>query len=135
MALCHELKQLLEAFPSSFPQLRVEQFEKDDDSNFHVDFVAAAGNLRATVYSIKPVDRLEAKVYKKGELRKSELLISHCFLENCRENHSCHRDDHVCCFCACRIRVDQAGQQSCAGRTPKSEHQSCTSFLSLFRPR
>jgi hypothetical protein len=78
VALCKELQALL-LLPDNWAQLRSEQFEKvelwfgvvfffaeenvqDDDRNSHVDFVAAAGNLRATVYGIKPVDRLEAKV-------------------------------------------------------------------------
>lgn len=37
------------------------QFEKDDDDNGHMDFVASASALRATVYSIEPADRLKTK--------------------------------------------------------------------------
>lgn len=40
----------------------VAVFEKDDDSNHHVDFVAAAANLRAAMYSIEEGDRLKVKV-------------------------------------------------------------------------
>ena len=36
-------------------------FEKDDDTNFHVDFIAAAANLRCTNYSIATADRLKVK--------------------------------------------------------------------------
>lgn len=36
-------------------------FEKDNEKNFHIDFIAAAANLRASVYSIPTVDRLRAK--------------------------------------------------------------------------
>ena len=32
-------------------------FEKDDDSNFHIDFINACANLRATNYEIKNCDR------------------------------------------------------------------------------
>ncbi len=32
-------------------------FEKDDDSNFHIDFINAAANLRASNYQIKNCDR------------------------------------------------------------------------------
>ena len=32
-------------------------FEKDDDSNHHMDFIVAASNLRATNYSIPTADR------------------------------------------------------------------------------
>lgn len=38
---------------SSIPNLCVADFEKDDDSNFHIDFIAAASNLRAWNYRIK----------------------------------------------------------------------------------
>eukprot|EP00331_Platyophrya_macrostoma_P003908 CAMPEP_0176411352 /NCGR_PEP_ID=MMETSP0127-20121128/3561_1 /TAXON_ID=938130 /ORGANISM="Platyophrya macrostoma, Strain WH" /LENGTH=1184 /DNA_ID=CAMNT_0017790943 /DNA_START=110 /DNA_END=3664 /DNA_ORIENTATION=+ len=37
-------------------------FEKDDDDNFHIDFITAAANLRAINYSIKPQDRLKVKM-------------------------------------------------------------------------
>lgn len=40
-----------------FPQ----EFEKDDDSNGHIDFITSASNLRATMYSIEPADRLKTK--------------------------------------------------------------------------
>ncbi|XP_044202747.1 ubiquitin-like modifier-activating enzyme 6 [Thunnus albacares] len=36
-------------------------FEKDDDSNGHMDFVASASALRAKMYSIEPADRLKTK--------------------------------------------------------------------------
>merc|ERR1712142_1322807 len=38
-----------------------EEFEKDDDSNGHIDFIVATSNLRATNYSIEPADRLTSK--------------------------------------------------------------------------
>lgn len=37
------------------------QFEKDDDGNGHMDFVASASSLRAIMYSIEPADRLKTK--------------------------------------------------------------------------
>ncbi|KAG5848075.1 ubiquitin-like modifier-activating enzyme 6 [Anguilla rostrata] len=36
-------------------------FEKDDDSNGHMDFVASASSLRARMYGIKAADRLKTK--------------------------------------------------------------------------
>lgn len=38
------------------------EFEKDDDTNFHVDFTTAAGNLRARNYGIKEAERWRAKI-------------------------------------------------------------------------
>lgn len=50
------------ARPSVSPDtLSPSIFEKDDDSNFHVDFIYAAANLRALNYRIKQVDRLTVK--------------------------------------------------------------------------
>lgn len=43
--------------PAMFPQ----EFEKDDDSNGHIDFITSASNLRATMYSIETADRLKTK--------------------------------------------------------------------------
>jgi ubiquitin-activating enzyme E1 len=37
------------------------EFEKDDDTNFHIDFMTAASNLRAMNYSIAPADRHKTK--------------------------------------------------------------------------
>lgn len=33
------------------------EFEKDDDRNFHMDFIVAASNLRASNYKIPPADK------------------------------------------------------------------------------
>ena len=33
------------------------EFEKDDDTNHHMDFIVACSNLRAFNYSIPPADR------------------------------------------------------------------------------
>jgi ubiquitin-activating enzyme E1 len=37
------------------------EFEKDDDTNYHIDFIAAASNLRAENYKIEPADRHRTK--------------------------------------------------------------------------
>jgi len=50
--------------PSDFApnyQLQESQFEKDDDTNFHIDFMTAASNLRAQNYSIRSADRNQTK--------------------------------------------------------------------------
>lgn len=38
------------------------EFEKDDDDNFQIDFVAAASNLRAENYNIPTADRMKVKL-------------------------------------------------------------------------
>jgi len=50
--------------PKTFDNLRITpaEFEKDDDSNFHIDFIVATSNSRAENYSIPPADRLKSKL-------------------------------------------------------------------------
>jgi ubiquitin-activating enzyme E1 len=43
-------------------KLRPIEFEKDDDSNFHMDFIVATSNLRAENYEIEPADRHKSKL-------------------------------------------------------------------------
>ncbi|KAK9463229.1 uncharacterized protein V1516DRAFT_667212 [Lipomyces oligophaga] len=60
-----ELKKLSESLPppSSLAGYRLNpvEFEKDDDTNHHIDFITAASNLRALNYSIEIADRLKTK--------------------------------------------------------------------------
>jgi ubiquitin-activating enzyme E1 len=60
-----DLDQIVNALPvaSTLAGLRLVpcEFEKDDDTNFHIDFVTATSNLRATNYSIANADRLKTK--------------------------------------------------------------------------
>eukprot|EP00127_Corallochytrium_limacisporum_P001014 Clim_evm13s34 gene=Clim_evmTU13s34 len=37
------------------------EFEKDDDTNFHMEFITSASNLRAANYRIDPADKTETK--------------------------------------------------------------------------
>ncbi|XP_043916928.1 ubiquitin-like modifier-activating enzyme 6 [Protopterus annectens] len=45
----------------AYLQMTAVTFEKDDDSNGHIDFITSASNLRARMYNIEPADRLKTK--------------------------------------------------------------------------
>jgi hypothetical protein len=44
------------------------EFEKDDDTNFHMDFISALANLRARCYQVRFYWGLVAKIESKGVL-------------------------------------------------------------------
>jgi len=60
--LCDDIAKSLPA-PSSLAGYRLNpvEFEKDDDTNFHIDFITAASNLRARNYKIAEADRHRTK--------------------------------------------------------------------------
>ncbi|XP_031723484.1 ubiquitin-like modifier-activating enzyme 1 [Anarrhichthys ocellatus] len=62
-ARLEELKGKLasSSLKSSSMQMYPIDFEKDDDSNFHMDYIVAASNLRAENYVIPAADRHESK--------------------------------------------------------------------------
>lgn len=39
-----------------------DEFEKDTDSNGHIDYIHAFGNLRAANYKLEPMDWLTVKL-------------------------------------------------------------------------
>lgn len=55
-----KLKEGTKTLPPSF-HLNPIHFEKDDDTNFHMDLIAGLANLRARNYEIPEVDKLKAK--------------------------------------------------------------------------
>ncbi|KAI4964948.1 hypothetical protein ZWY2020_057819 [Hordeum vulgare] len=58
--LLTKLEACAKKLPSGF-QMKPIQFEKDDDTNFHMDLIAGLANMRARNYGIQEVDKLKAK--------------------------------------------------------------------------
>ncbi|KAL8741678.1 MAG: hypothetical protein Q9190_005739 [Brigantiaea leucoxantha] len=60
-----ELQNLVSALPppKSLPNFKLNpvEFEKDDDTNHHIDFITSASNLRAQNYAIAEADRHKTK--------------------------------------------------------------------------
>ncbi|KAK6943192.1 THIF-type NAD/FAD binding fold [Dillenia turbinata] len=55
-----KLEECSKKLPSGF-RMKPIQFEKDDDTNYHMDLIAGLANMRARNYSIPEVDKLKAK--------------------------------------------------------------------------
>nr|CAA71762.1 Ubiquitin activating enzyme E1 [Nicotiana tabacum] len=63
-AVINELVMKLETCRQKLPsgyKMNPIQFEKDDDTNYHMDLIAGLANMRARNYSIPEVDKLKAK--------------------------------------------------------------------------
>lgn len=60
-----ELEEIISTLPPpkslAGAKLQPVEFEKDDDSNHHIDFITAASNLRAENYAIAQADRHKTK--------------------------------------------------------------------------
>jgi ubiquitin-activating enzyme E1 len=61
------VQQLIKSLPDAnafkLRKLNAQEFEKDVDSNHHIDFIAAASNLRARNYEITNVTRHQVKFF------------------------------------------------------------------------
>ena len=42
--------------------MKVEEFEKDVDDNFHIDFINATANIRANNYGLDGMDWITVKI-------------------------------------------------------------------------
>lgn len=58
--LVMQLETCHQKLPSGY-KMNPIQFEKDDDTNYHMDLIAGLANMRARNYSIPEVDKLKAK--------------------------------------------------------------------------
>ena len=42
--------------------IKIQEFEKDDDKNGHIDFIHAASNLKAETFKIEKCDKIKTKL-------------------------------------------------------------------------
>jgi hypothetical protein len=42
--------------------IKPEDFEKDNDANFHIDFIYSSGNIRASCYKLDHMDWITVKL-------------------------------------------------------------------------
>jgi len=42
--------------------IQAEEFEKDNDANFHIDFIASMANCRSHCYKLEPMDWIQVKL-------------------------------------------------------------------------
>ena len=59
-----EIREKAEAIISSKDkkELKVEEFEKDEDENFHIDFIYSMANIRAKNYALQEMDWITVKI-------------------------------------------------------------------------
>lgn len=58
------------------------EFEKDDDTNFHLDFITAASNLRAENYGIAPADRHKVRLLLYSVTFVFSEIMKHFYQQN-----------------------------------------------------
>lgn len=84
------------------------EFEKDDDSNLHMDFIVAASNLRASNYNIPPADKHKVSLAHSSLILFVNWKISWFVVEIDRwKNHPSHCHNHCDGVRMCRSRTLQ----------------------------
>ena len=56
------IKNEINKIKLDFNKTNPEKFEKDDDKNYHIDFIFACSNIRARNYNLKEIDKLKLKM-------------------------------------------------------------------------
>lgn len=62
LELKDHLKEILQNLKQGDTHMQVEEFEKDNDANYHIDFIYAISNLRSVNYDLKQTTWLDVKL-------------------------------------------------------------------------
>lgn len=62
LELKDHLKEILQNLKEGDTHMQVEEFEKDNDANYHIDFIYAISNLRSVNYDLKQTTWLDVKL-------------------------------------------------------------------------
>lgn len=69
-------KEIISTGTQTF-KIKSEEFEKDDDSNGHIDFIYAMANLRAINYKLDEMDWINVKL-KAGRIVPALATTTSC---------------------------------------------------------
>jgi hypothetical protein len=69
-------KEIISTGTQTF-KIKSEEFEKDDDSNGHIDFIYAMANLRAINYKLDQMDWINVKL-KAGRIVPALATTTSC---------------------------------------------------------
>lgn len=109
----------------STPQVQPEQFEKDNDANFHIDLIYALGNCRAVNYKLDPMDWITVKL-KAGRIVPALATTTAAVaglqtLELVKLLKGCKKVDHRNVFLNLAVPIMQASEPGDVAKTKLSE--------------
>lgn len=105
--------------------VRAEEFEKDDDKNFHIDFMYSMGNCRATNYKLDPMDWITVKL-KAGRIVPALATTTACVaglqtLELVKILKTAKKEDHRNIFLNLAVPFMQASEPGDVAKTKLME--------------
>lgn len=105
--------------------IKPEQFEKDNDQNFHIDFIYAMANCRSTNYKLDPMDWITVKL-KAGRIVPALATTTAAVaglqtLELVKLLKQCKKSDHRNVFLNLAVPIMQASEPGDVLKTKLAE--------------